>query len=96
VDLARRLRQYSSLGFLKKELVKNNSIIYKALLKYGYLSFNLDILEYCDKDSLIEREQYYLDMLNPTYNICKKAGSSLGRIVTTETRERLRAARLFR
>jgi group I intron endonuclease len=55
VDLARRLRQYYSLGFLKKELVKNNSIIYKALLKYGYSSFRLEILEYCNKDNLLVR-----------------------------------------
>jgi group I intron endonuclease len=27
---------------------------------------------------LIEREQYYLDLLKPEYNICKIAGSTLG------------------
>jgi group I intron endonuclease len=76
------------VGFLKKELLKNNSIVYKALLlpwataqgrKYGYSNFSLEILEYCDKKNLLEREQYYLDSLNPTYNICKLAESSLGR-----------------
>jgi hypothetical protein len=27
---------------------------------------------------LISREQYYIDLLNPEYNICKVAGSRLG------------------
>jgi group I intron endonuclease len=31
------------------------------------------------KENLIKREQYYIDTLNPFFNICKKAGSSLGR-----------------
>jgi group I intron endonuclease len=28
---------------------------------------------------LIKREQYFIDLFKPEYNICKKAGSSLGR-----------------
>jgi group I intron endonuclease len=44
-------------------------MIYRALLKYGYASYKLDILEYCKTNALIEREQYYLDLLKPEYNI---------------------------
>jgi hypothetical protein len=36
------------------------------------------ILEYCNKESLINKEQYYIDIFMPEYNICKKAGSMLG------------------
>lgn len=53
----------------------------KALLKNGYSSFSLYILEYCDgfaREDLIKREQYYIDLLKPEYNILKIAGSSLG------------------
>lgn len=50
----------------------------RALLKYGYSSFGLYILEYCDPKYLLKREQYYIDLLNPEYNILKKAGSLLG------------------
>ena len=53
-------------------------LIEKALLKYGYSNFKLEILEYCDKDEVLSREQYYLDFLKPEYNILKQAGSSLG------------------
>lgn len=90
VDLTRRLRDYFSTKFLKKEILKNNSLIYRALLKYGYSNFRLEILEYCDKLSAIEREQYYIDLLKPEYNICLRAGSSLGRITREETRLKLR------
>lgn len=51
-------------------------MIYFALLKYGYSSFKLEILEYCDSKVLISREQKYLDLFKPEYNILDKAGSS--------------------
>jgi group I intron endonuclease len=90
VDLSRRLRDYFSRKFLEKEILKNSSIIYRALLKYGYESFSLEILEYCDKVSVINKEQYYIDLLKPEYNLCLKAGSSLGRVTREETRMKLR------
>ena len=95
-DLTRRLRDYFSSNFLFKEILSNKSIIYRALLKYGYSKFTLDILEYCDKSSVITKEQYYLDLLNPNYNICKTAGSSLGRTTQDHTRLKLRHAWLVR
>jgi len=53
-------------------------VICRALLKHGYSNFDLDILEYCDSKDLLKREQYYIDLMNPEYNILKKAGSPLG------------------
>jgi group I intron endonuclease len=38
----------------------------------------LEILEYCEIDTLMDREQYYLDKFNPEYNILKIAGSFRG------------------
>lgn len=55
-----------------------NSIIHRALLKYGYSCFSLEILEYCDKQETFVREQYYLDLLEPDYNICKFSGVYAG------------------
>jgi group I intron endonuclease len=52
--------------------------IYKAISKYGLENFTLEILEYCSKDTTIEKEQYYLDKLQPEYNLLKKAGSIFG------------------
>ena len=53
--------------------------ICKALLKGGYApNFSISILEYCDSNNRLVREQYYIDLLQPEYNILKKAGSSVG------------------
>lgn len=49
--------------------------ICQALLKYGYQSFSLTILEFCEIDSLISREKHYLDLYSPEYNILKTPGS---------------------
>nr|ATI20269.1 GIY-YIG endonuclease [Juglanconis sp.] len=73
-NLAKRIGDY----YNESELVRNPRPIHLALLKYGHNNFTLEILEYCSKDMLIEREQYYLDLLNPEYNILKHAYSLLG------------------
>jgi len=41
----------------------------------AHSNFKLEILEYCEADRLIilEREQYYIDLLKPEYNILKIA-----------------------
>lgn len=90
IDLSKRLKDYLNIAFLNKELKKGRSIIYSALLKYGYSKFQLDILEYCQPIDLIKREQYYFDNLNPKYNILKVAGSSFGFKHSEATKEILR------
>jgi group I intron endonuclease len=85
VNLSNRLYRYYSA----KCLVKDNMTINKALLKYGYSNFSMEILEYCNVDELLKREQYYFDLLNPEYNILKKAGNSLGLKHSEETREKM-------
>nr|YP_009262078.1 GIY-YIG endonuclease [Chrysoporthe deuterocubensis]AMX22153.1 GIY-YIG endonuclease [Chrysoporthe deuterocubensis] len=60
-------------------------VINKALLKYGYSKFKLDILEYCDPKEVAKREQYYMDHLDPEYNVLKTAYSSLGYKHTEKT-----------
>ncbi len=67
-------------------------MIYSALLKYGTSNFSLDILEYCEPNILISREQYYIDTLNPEYNILKIAGSRLGCKHTFKTKKAMSVA----
>ena len=50
----------------KKDEYKNY-YIYRAFKKYGIENFKFEVLEYCDEDILIEREQYYYDLYNPKY-----------------------------
>jgi hypothetical protein len=50
----------------------------------------LEILEYCDKVSLVKREQYYIDTLKPKYNILENAYSSIGYKHKPEILEKVR------
>jgi len=93
-NLRRRFNQYFSLAYLTKNA--RSSVIFKALLKRGHSKFSLEILEYCKKEDILNREQYYIDTLKPSYNILKTAGSSLGYAHTTEAIEKIRVANLGR
>ena len=53
-------------------------MIHRALIKYGYSNFQLEILEYCETTLCQQLEQHYIDLLQPEYNILKIAGSSKG------------------
>nr|YP_009722256.1 hypothetical protein [Morchella importuna]QGN66658.1 hypothetical protein [Morchella importuna] len=75
INLSARFIHYFNTSYLTS---KKQLIISRALIKYGYSGFSLEILEFCEKSDLLEREQYYLDLLKPEYNILKIAGSSLG------------------
>ncbi len=77
IDLRRRLKQYYSLSFLERPL-NNKMLICKSFLKYGYSKFKLEILEYCNPSDVIKREQHYIDILNPEYNIKKKSWFKFG------------------
>ena len=66
------------------------------MIKYGYSSFKLDILEYCDPTVLIVREQFYLDQFKPEFIILKIAGSLKGFRHSEATIEVMRAAKLGR
>lgn len=58
-NLIRRFSGYFSNYFLARESLKTKSLIYAALLNYGYSNFRLDILEYCEPKDLLAKEQYY-------------------------------------
>lgn len=86
INLSVRFYTYYSLA----SLAKSNRPIDRALLKYGFSNFSLEILEYCETDLLLEREQYYMDYLKPEYNIVEKAGSTLGYKHTPESLTKMR------
>lgn len=66
---------------------RSNLILQKAISKYGISQFYFVVLEYCEIEDLINREQFYIDQLNPIYNILRVAGSSLGYQHTEEYKE---------
>lgn len=88
-NLNTRFRHYYSLPLLKSNY---SMVICRALMKYGFSNFELYIFEYCDKKDILNREQYYFDLLKPTYNILTVAGSSLGVKRTEETKLKISKA----
>jgi hypothetical protein len=92
VDLYNRLRTYFSYLTMKNIVKKESSYIYRAILKLGHSNFSLDIIEYCEPHLLIEKEQYYINILNPEYNILKVAGSRSGHKLSEKSRETISLA----
>ena len=41
------------------------------IIDYGRDCFKCEILELCDKDNLLEREEYWYDKIKPSYNIIR-------------------------
>jgi len=87
IDLGKRLRDYYKIDLLTNK--RANSYIHRAILAHGYLNFTLKILEYCDRGDTFTREQYYLDLLKPEYNIQKLAGFYLGYKHPDEVRKQM-------
>lgn len=52
----------------------------------------MEILEYCDRNKVISREQFYFDQFKPEYNILSDAGSSLGYLHTKTTKYKMSIA----
>jgi len=74
----------------------SNTIISRAIRKYGHDNFLFEVIEYCEIDKLVEREGYYLDLLQPFrenngYNILKDSsiGGWLGMLHTSEARSKM-------
>lgn len=44
---------------------------YADVLKYGYSGFDYILLEECEREELLQREQFYYDLLKPEYNIVR-------------------------
>lgn len=78
----RKSRHFKDL----EKQIHHSIILQRAVNKYGIENFNFIILEKCSKEVLLQREQYYLDLLQPLYNILQNAGNSLGHIVSEKTK----------
>jgi group I intron endonuclease len=83
VNLSLRLSYYYSPSGLK---IADNYIS-RAIILHTHEAFSLSILEYIDISNLskeearqliLSREQFYLDTLQPEYNILRVAGNNLG------------------
>jgi group I intron endonuclease len=95
VNIEQRWHGHKSDLKLKKH---HSAHLQRAWEIYGADSFEFEVVEYVDKQLLIQREQYWIELLSAYgehgYNTNPKAGSSLGVIRSSETRERIRLSKL--
>jgi hypothetical protein len=79
---------------METQLKRGRSHIYSAILKDGLENFSLEILEFCEPEMCIKREDYYIKLLNSAYNIIKDplVPPMYGRNHSEETREKMRNA----
>jgi group I intron endonuclease len=92
VNLSKRFQKYYCYNHIADPAC--NRPIHRGLLKYGYSNFTLEILEYCEPSKCIEREQHFIDAVQPEYNILKTAGSSLGYQHIKEAKQKMSEAKL--
>lgn len=72
-DIKSRLYNYL---YVDRLINNKSSRIHKALLKYGYSNFSFTILEFIEtKDSSIlrEREDFFIRIFKPQYNIARSS-----------------------
>lgn len=103
-DLNRRLNEYLNPLYIARNLAKGNSRVMNALLKYGYSNFGIKVLEVIEfdsnvsktnrRDQILDREQHYMDLFKPDYNLNKIAGSNLGRVYSQDVRTKMSLAKL--
>jgi hypothetical protein len=71
-NLKKRISTYTTLWQFRNG---SNSLIIRSITKYGLNNFVLIILEYTDRGDSVylrEREQYWINLLNPEYNLILK------------------------
>lgn len=69
-----------------------NSKLQRSFNKHGELNFVLEIVEVVKDEFLLSREQYFIDLLKPEYNICKIAGRVTGLVRTEEWKKKISQA----
>jgi group I intron endonuclease len=65
-----------------------NLILSRHFKKHGESDLVFTTLEICPIHNLIQREQFFIDQLNPYFNICKVAGTTIGRPQSEETKRK--------
>ena len=83
-----KIRWWAHLTDLRKG--KHHSVkLQNHYNKYGEPDLVLIILELCFPEFLTAREQYYINKLNPQFNICKVAGNCMGRKFSEESKKKM-------
>ena len=62
------------LNFLKHNTHRNRKL-QNHYNKYGEIDLQFSIICVCDKNDLLKKEQYFINLYKPYFNICLIAGS---------------------
>ena len=94
INIKRKFEQH--LYLLRKN--KSHSILLqKAFNKYGEENFMFEIIDTCIPKYLFILEQYYVDNVNPDYNICKLDVSvPIGLKMSDETKKKIGMSNKFK
>jgi group I intron endonuclease len=96
INIYRRFREH----VLKLQInIHPNKHLQNSYFKYGIECFKFETIEYCEKEKLIEREQFYIDLYDSCkngYNICPIAGSNLGIKLGKQSEEHIRKLSMSR
>ena len=65
----RRTQHFSNYKETDTSRCPTNKLMQKAMKQYGLESFVFGIIEHCEPKQLLERERYYINLLNPEYNL---------------------------
>jgi len=71
-----------------------NKHLQRSYNKYGKKSLVFSLVEECSKEQLIKREQFFIDVLQPAFNMQPKAGSCLGVKRSEEFKRKMRKHQL--
>jgi len=89
VNIQSRKRQHYSMLKLNKH---DATYLQNYYNKYGKESLVFHIIEECCQEKLIQREQYYIDILNPVFNSRKNAESNYGHKFSEESKQNMSKA----
>ena len=88
-------RYHNHFSTLKRNL-HFNKFMQNSFNKHGLENFEFIVIEKCKEEDLIEREQHYLDVIMPDYNIRKLAERNTGIIFSEERRRKISQSNMGR
>ena len=81
-------RFHEHIHILKRNEAHNKHL-QNSWNKYGEESFVFQVLEYCEPKVQFEREQYYIDLIKPEYNLTLNVVANTGHKVEEETKKKI-------
>lgn len=72
----------------------NNIHLQRFFVKHGVSALEFRVLEFTPPEALLTVEQKFINELSPEFNICRVAGSSLGRRHSADTRALIRSKKI--